>query len=68
MQKIKQELCPILLVIALLVMCLIMPVTLVYISFQTTDEIVLDDSVPLNKKQGLPSNSHVDKIELPETI
>lgn len=67
MPKVKKELRPILLVITMLIVCLTLPVTMVYIAFQSPDEIVLDEAVPLNKKQGLPSNSHVEKIELPET-
>ena len=68
MQKIKHDLRPILLIIALLVMCLIIPVTMVYIAFQAPDDIVLDEAVPLNKKQGLPSNSDAEKNGMPETI
>ena len=67
MLKVKKELHPILLVIAMLVVCLTLPLTMVYIAFQSPDEIVLDEAVPLNKKQGLPSNSQMEKNELPET-
>ena len=66
MLKIKKELHPILLVLAMLIMCLTLPITMVYISFQSTDEIVLDEAVPLNKKQGLPANSQIEKIEMLE--
>ena len=51
------------LIFALLLMCLALPLTMVYISFQTTDESVLIDDEPLNKKQGLP-----DKREHDETF
>ena len=51
------------LIFALLLMCLALPLTMVYISFQTTDESVLIDEEPLNKKQGLP-----DKREHDETF
>lgn len=65
MQKIgyKQKFKQVSLILALLLMCLALPLTMVYISFQTSDESVLIDEEPLNKKQGLP-----DKREHDETF
>ncbi len=61
--KLKQNIKRVSLILALLLMCLALPLTMVYISFQSTDESVLIDEAPLNKKQGLPSKQ--DKDESP---
>ena len=64
MQKLgyKQKLKQASLIVALLLMCLALPLTMVYISFQTTDESVLIDEEPLNKKQGLPDKREHDEF------
>lgn len=59
--KLKQTLKRGTLIFALLLMCLALPLTMVYISFQSTDESVLIDEQPLNKKQGLPSKPKKDE-------
>ena len=56
--KLKQTLKRGSLIFALLLMCLALPLTMVYISFQSTDESVLIEEEPLNKKQGLPNKPH----------
>ena len=56
-QKIKRGT----LILALLLMCLALPLTMVYISFQSTDESVLIEEEPLNKKQGLPNKPKKDE-------
>ena len=58
----KQKLKRASLIFALLLMCLALPLTMVYISFQSTDESVLIDEEPLNKKQGLPSKRDKDEM------
>ena len=59
--KLKQKLKRGSLIFALLLMCLALPLTMVYISFQSTDESVLIGQEPLNKKQGLPSKRDKDE-------